>query len=165
MPEIIKNSENLLFVDLEVVENIKKEAKKSPRLIARLLMHLSHEDLVQEMLIAMCRDCAVAPNRAVGRSESLQMVEGEMLLIMFNENGEVIKRLEMGHPESGKAFLYRFTSTPWHTMVPITEMVVVHESLQGPFEKSSEGLPEWIPTDAADLKHFLKEILAQAGTV
>ena len=165
MPEIIKNSENLLFVDLEVVENVKKEARKSPRLIARLLMHLSHEDPVQEMLIAMCRGCAVVPNRAVGRSESLQVVEGEMLLIVFNENGEVIQQVEMGSPGSGKAFLYRFTSTPWHTMVPLTEMVVVHESLQGPFQKSSDPLPGWVPTDADDMKHFLHGIVAQAGVV
>ena len=165
MPEVTKNSENLLFVTHEFVEYVKAEARNSSKLIARLLMHLSHKDLVQEMLIAMCAGCVVVPNRAVGRSESLQVVEGEMLLILFDGNGEVIKRVEMGPPESGKAFLYRFTSTPWHTMIPVTEMVVVHEALQGPFEKSSEGLPEWVPNDAADLKHFLKEILARGGAV
>jgi len=157
MPEIIKNNENLLFVNLEMVENIKEEARKSSRLIARLLMHLSHEDPVQEMLIAMCRGCAVAPNRALGRSESLQVVEGEMLLIMFNENGEVIQKIEMGPPGSDKAFLYRFTSTPWHTMVPLTEMVVVHETLQGPFVQSSEAPPEWIPQDPNELRNFLNQ--------
>jgi len=165
MPEVIKNSENLLFVDHELVENIKDEARKSSRLIARLLMHLSHEDPVQEMLIAMCRDCVVVPNRAVGQSESLQVVEGEMLLILFAENGEVIQHVEMGSPGSSKAFLYRFASTPWHTMIPLTDMVVVHESLQGPFKKSSESLPEWVPTDADGMKHFLKEIAVQAGVV
>jgi cupin fold WbuC family metalloprotein len=157
MPEVIKNSENLLFINPEMVENIKEEARKSSSLIARLLMHLSHEDPVQEMLIAMCRGCAVAPNRALGRSESLQVVEGEIMLIMFDENGEVIQRVEMGSPGSDKAFLYRFTSTPWHTMVPLTEMVMVHETLQGPFVQSSETPPEWIPQDPTELKNLLNQ--------
>jgi len=121
-------------------------------------MHLTHEDPVQEMLIAMCRGCAVAPNRAVGRSESLQMVEGEMLLILLDESGEVVQRVEMGVPASGKTFLYRFTSTPWHTMIPLTDMVVVHEALQGPFVKSSEAAPEWMPKDPAELSAFLEQI-------
>lgn len=157
MPEVINNRENLLFVNPEMVENIKEEARKSSRLIARLLMHLSHEDPVQEMLIAMCRGCAVTPNRALGRSESLQVVEGEILLIMFNENGRVIQKVEMGSSMSGKPFLYRFTSTPWHTMVPLTEMVVVHESLQGPFVQSSQPMPEWIPQNPTELKNFLNQ--------
>jgi cupin fold WbuC family metalloprotein len=157
MPEVIKNSENLIFVNHEVVERIKGEARKSSRLIARLLMHLSHEDPVQEMLIALCRGCTVVPNRTIGRSESLQVVEGEMLLIMFTENGKVIQRVEMGSAQSSKAFMYRFSSTPWHTIVPITDMVVVHESLQGPFAKSSEPQPEWISKDPTELKDFINQ--------
>jgi len=157
MPEVMKNSENLLFVKPEMLENIKEEARKSPRRIARLLMHLTHEDPVQEMLIAMCRGCSVAPNRAVGRSESLLVVEGELLLILFDENGQVVQRVEMALPGSGKAFLYRFSSTPWHTMIPLSEMVVVHEALQGPFVQSSEPMPEWIPQDPTELKNFLNQ--------
>ena len=163
MPEVIKNSEELLFINNELVDQIIGEAKQSQRHMARLLMHFDHEDPVQEMLIAMGRDCAVMPNRSVGRSESLQIVKGELLLIIFDDNGNVVKRVEMRPAGSDKVFLYRLSSTPWHTMIPLSEIVVVHEALQGPFNNSSESLPDWVPGDSVALKQFLQEIITQAG--
>ena len=165
MPEITKNNEEELFIDYKMLDRIKAEAHQSPRNMARLLMHMSHEDPVQEMIIAMGRECAVTPNRAIGQSESLQLVEGELLLVIFNENGNVIKQIEMAPPGNEKTFLYRLSSTPWHTMIPLSEMVVVHETLQGPFKKSTDPLPEWVPIDYDGLRKFLQEILTQAGLV
>ena len=155
MPEVIKNSEELLFINNELVEQIKENANQSQRHMARLLMHFDHEDPVQEMLIAMGRDCTVMPNRSIGRSESLQVINGELLLLVFDDNGKVVQRVEMGASDSGKIFLYRLSFTPWHTMIPLSEMVVVHEVLQGPFQKSPEPLPSWVPEKPEDLKQFL----------
>ena len=165
MPEVIKNSEELFFINNELVDQIIGEAKQSQRHMSRLLMHFDHENPVQEMLIAMGRNCAVMPNRSVGQSESLQVVQGELLLIIFDDNGNVVKRVEMGPAESGKVFLYRLSSTPWHTMIPLTKMVVVHEALEGPFKQSSEPLPDWLPGDSESLKRFLKEIEMQAASL
>ena len=161
MPEVIKNSEELLFINNDLIEQIIEEASQSQRHMARLLMHFDHEDPVQEMLIAMGRDCMVVPNRSVGRSESLQVVQGELLLIIFDDNGNVVKRVEMGPAGSDKVFLYRLSSTPWHTMIPLSKIVVVHEVIEGPFVNSSDPLPAWIPGDAESLKRFLKEIETQ----
>ena len=165
MPEVIKNSEELLFINNDLVEQIIEEASQSQRHMARLLMHFDHEDPVQEMLIALGRNCAVMPNRSVGRSESLQVVQGELLLVIFDDNGNVLKRIEMGPAGSDKVFLYRLSSTPWHTMIPLTKMVVVHEALEGPFKQSSEPLPDWVPGDSESLKRFLKEIEKQAASI
>ena len=159
MPEVIKNSKELLFINNELVDQIIGEAKQSQRHMARLLMHFDHEDPVQEMLIAMGRDCAVMPNRSPGRSESLQVVKGELLLIVFDDNGNVLKRIEMGPYGSDKTFLYRLSSTPWHTMIPLSKIVVVHEVIEGPFSNSSDPMPDWVPENPDDLKQFLKDCL------
>ena len=160
MPEVIKNSEDLLFINNELVDQIIGEAKQSQRHMARLLLHFDHEDPVQEMLIAMGRDCAVMPNRSVGRSESLQIVKGEMLLIIFDDNGNVVKRVEMRPAGSDKVFLYRLSSTPWHTMIPLSKIVVVHEVIEGPFVNSTDPLPDWVPNNIEDLKKFLNDHIA-----
>ena len=159
MPEVIKNSEELLFINNELVEQIVKEANQSQRHMARLLMHFDHENPVQEMLIAMGRECMVAPNRSVGRSESLQVFRGELLLVIFDDNGNIVKKIEMEPYGSDKTFLYRLSSSPWHTMIPLSKIVVVHEVIEGPFVNSSDPLPEWIPSDADNLKVFLKLII------
>ena len=159
MPEVIKNSKELLFINNELVDQIIGEAKQSQRHMARLLMHFDHEDPVQEMLIAMGRDCAVMPNRSPGRSESLQVVKGELLLIVFDDNGNVLKRIEMGPYGSDKTFLYRLSSTPWHTMIPLSKIVVVHEVIEGPFVNSSDPLPDWVPDSTEDLKLFIDKLI------
>ena len=159
MPEVIKNSEELLFINNELVEQIIEEASQSQRHMARLLMHFDHENPVQEMLIALGRNCAVMPNRSVGRSESLQVVQGELLLVIFDDNGNVVKRIEMGPYGSDKTFLYRLSSTPWHTMIPLSKIVVVHEVIEGPFSNSSDPMPDWVPENPDDLKQFLKDCL------
>ena len=159
MPEVIKNSEELLFINNELVEQIIEEASQSQRHMARLLMHFDHEDPVQEMLIAMGRDCTVIPNRSPGRSESLQIVKGELLLIVFDDNGKVVSRVEMGPSGSDKVFIYRLSSTPWHTMIPLSEIIVVHEVIEGPFSNSSDPMPDWVPENPDDLKQFLKDCL------
>ena len=159
MPEVIKNSEELLFINNDLVEQIIEEASQSQRHMARLLMHFDHEDPVQEMLIAMGRNCAVMPNCSVGRSESLQVVQGELLLVIFDDNGNVLKRIEMGPAGSDKAFLYRLSSTPWHTMIPLSEIVIVHEVIEGPFSNSSDPIPDWVPQNPDGLKQFLKDCL------
>mgnify|MGYP006206225081 CR=1 FL=1 len=165
MPEVIKNNSDILFVNHEMIEEIKYEALQSSRHMARLLMHLSHEDTVQEMLIAMGRDCLVTPNRAIGKSESLQIVEGRLLLIIFDIDGNVVRGEEMAPQGDSCSSIYRLNSTPWHTMIPLTEMVVVHETLQGPFESSSEPIPSWIPSDSASMKKFIQEIIVNSGLV
>ena len=163
MPEVIKNSEELLFINNELVEQIIEEASQSQRHMARLLMHFDHEDPVQEMLIAMGRDCMVMPNQSIGRSESLQVVKGELLLIVFDDNGKILQRVKMGPYGSDKTFLYRLSSTPWHTMIPLSKIVVIHEVIEGPFVNPSDPLPDWIPGDAESLKRFLKEIDIHVG--
>ena len=165
MPEVIKNNSDILFVNHEMIEEIKHEALQSSRHMARLLMHLSHEDTVQEMLIAMGRECVVTPNSAAGKSESLQIIEGRLLLVIFDMDGNIVRQEEMAPSGNNCASIYRLNSTPWHTMIPLTEMVVVHETLQGPFESSSEPLPNWIPSDNNSMKKFIQELLVSAGLV
>tara|TARA_B110000008_G_scaffold279635_1_gene327623 strand:- start:2725 stop:3222 length:498 start_codon:yes stop_codon:yes gene_type:complete len=165
MPEVIKNNSDILFVNNKIIEEIKYEALKSSRHMARFLMHLSHEDLIQEMLIAMGKECVVSPNSAAGKSESLQVIEGRLLLVIFDLDGNIVKEEEMAPAGSNLSSIYRLNSTPWHTMIPLTEMVVVHETLQGPFESSSEAMPSWVPSDNSNMKKFIQKILVNSKLV
>ena len=158
MSDIIKNNKEILFIDNKTTKEIILRARNSDRNMARLLMHLSHENPVQEMLIAMTKGCLVMPNRSVGKSESLQLIEGEMLLVIFSENGEVKNSIRMGPPSTKLNFLYRLSNTPWHTMIPLSEVVVVHETLQGPFEALSENLPSWLPQNNESLKSLITQV-------
>ena len=158
MSDIIKNDKEILFIDHKTIDDLILKAKKSSRHMARLLMHLSHENPVQEMLIALTRDCLVMPNQSVGKSESLQLIKGEMLLVIFSEDGKIKNSIRMGTPKTKLNFLYRLSNTPWHTMIPLSDIVIVHEVLQGPFEASSETSPDWLPQNNENLKLLITQV-------
>ena len=160
MPDVFKNTENFIAINHEWLIRLKEEAHKSSKRLSRLCMHTSTDDRVQEMLIAFCRDCLIPLNQNFGKSESLIVIEGEMLLILFDEKGNVVNRIKMGTRDSGRPFMYRLCSASWHTMIPLSECVIVHECIEGPFVKSQTPLPAWIPTETAALKEYLTSLMA-----
>jgi cupin fold WbuC family metalloprotein len=139
-----RNDKNFITIDSDIITKMADEAKASSAQMSRYLLHTSVDQSVQEMLIAFTNQCQMKPNQSPGRSESLKVIQGEMLLIEWNEQGEVVNQLEMGDCASGKPFLYRYNATPWHLMLALTEVVIVHEAIEGPFVKmASPAEPLW----------------------
>lgn len=151
-----KNSDNFISINHAWIDRLAKDAQLAQNHMGRLLMHNSPDDAVQEMLIALARNCAVKPNRSKGKSESLQVLRGDLTLVVYSDDGEETDRISMSAHDEKLPFLYRFNSTPWHTMIPISDVVVVHEVLQGPFVKSNEEEPAWV----AKVHEALQSVMA-----
>lgn len=156
---IFNNPDNIITIGSDWLERLKAEAKNSLNYRARLLMHHSEKDPVQEMIIAFCKQAESPLHRSVNKSESLQVLEGKILVALFDEQGKMMHRFEMGPVGSGEIFIYRIGSVPWHIIIPLTEMVVIHESLPGPFEKIVDLLPSWAPNNAASHRIFIDDIV------
>jgi cupin fold WbuC family metalloprotein len=159
MPDVYKNDNNLLFVGQDWLTTLKEDAQKSSNHRSRLCLHTSGEDLVQEMIIAFCKEASAPVHRSLSNSESLQVLEGEVLLALFDESGNITDRIEMGALGSGKIFMYRIGSVPWHVIIAKSDIVVIHEALQGPFAKVDNPTPSWVPKDAAEYQGFLNSII------
>ena len=160
MPAILKNTKNFFTIDKKLIKNIKDEYHKSEKKISRLLVHNSPNDVVQEMIICFGKDSSIFPNCSHGKSESLNVLEGKMKLINFDNDGNVTNKINM-EPigQSNDPFMYRFNKCDWHVMIALSEIVVVHEILEGPFEASKNENPKWVPNNLEDLSKFYKKIL------
>lgn len=119
------------------VEQLKDAAWKAENLRARICLHADTSDPVQEMLIALCAGTKVSIHRHPNKTESFHMVEGELDVIFFDNDGKETERLRLGAPASGHPFMYRLNSPLWHSVEPITNVAVVHEVITGPFNTSS----------------------------
>ena len=157
MPAVFHNEEDILTVGADWVSRLKTEADLAPRRRARLCMHQSAEDSVQEMLIAFCRDALVRPHRSLDKTESIHVVDGELRMIIFDDQGSVIQRFDMGPVSSGKTFVTRLSASPWYAYLPLTDFVVMLETTRGPFDASGAAFPEWAPEDGAELRDFLQQ--------
>ena len=160
MSEVLKNTQNFFSLDSNFLNKIKTEYQKSEKKISRLLLHNSPKDKVQEMIICFGKNTKIYPNCSKGKSESLNVLEGKMKLINFDNDGNVTKKLNM-QPlgSSSDPFLYRFNKCEWHTMVAISELVMVHEILEGPFDNNKSLNPKWVPDNSESLTEFYKKIL------
>ena len=147
-------------VTQEQLRQLKQAALHAPLKRARLCLHLDHRDSVQEMVIAFCQGSYVRPHRHVNKSESFHVIEGELMVILFDDKGQVTRRIKMGPSSSGYTFLYRLSSSLWHTVVPLSEFVIVHETVTGPFAKEDTEFAPWGPddSDVDGIEMFLAKI-------
>jgi glucose-6-phosphate isomerase len=163
MPPVYFAESDLQEVQAAWLELLKKEALTAPLKRARLCLHRAHRDKTQEMVIAFARGSLVAPHRYINaKSESFHLIEGELLVLMFDDDGRISKRLEMAPAGTGKTFLYRLSAPTWRSVVPMSDFVVVHETISGPFERDEGGYPNWAPP-AADEEGLRSFLAAAAG--
>jgi len=164
MAESIFNTQAILSVTPEIIDDLKQRAEKSPYRRFRLCMHYSVEDLTQEMIIVCCGDSYMPPHRhPKGKSESYHVMEGSMTVYFFDDDGKVRQKLEMAAFGSGKPCIYRLSEPTWHMPVPSSEWLVYHETYSGPFDRDVDvEPPEWLPDscDGEAVARFIKRVKA-----
>jgi cupin fold WbuC family metalloprotein len=136
---------------------LKTAAADSPLRRARICLHHSHADSVQEMLIAFCRDSYNRPHRHRRKSESFHLIEGRVLIVFFDESGVPTRKVFLGPAGSGLPFVYRLSSDRWHTVIPLDDYVLVHETTTGPFEPGQTEFADWSPdgTDREEANQYI----------
>jgi cupin fold WbuC family metalloprotein len=158
MPAVFRHQDDIILVDNQWTTRVKESARNEPKRRARLNLHHSEDDRVQEMLIAFCKDAIFAPHRHMGKSESICVIEGRLLVVFFDDSGRVTRRLHLGPSGSGWPSLYRLAAPAWHTVIPLDDMVVIHETASGPFSRESEPPPAWAPSDEDSLREFIAKL-------
>lgn len=151
MSVIFFDQQEIIEINQVQIEDLKNRATQSPRRRARLCLHHSHTDLVQEMVIAFCQDSYVPPHRHQNKTESFHIIEGELQVVFFDNDGSVTSRVYMARDSENNTFLYRLGKNIWHTVVPFTDFVVIHEISTGPFVEGTDEFAPWAP-DASDKK-------------
>ncbi|KKL22706.1 hypothetical protein LCGC14_2432770, partial [marine sediment metagenome] len=79
-------------VNRAVIEGLKAKALALPGSGARLCLHRDQTDAVQEMIIVHRKGAYVRPHRHDGQTESFHVLEGRMLVVIFDDEGNVTDR-------------------------------------------------------------------------
>ena len=116
----------IISVKYEDIKLLKDKALKSPLKRARICLHFNTTDTVQEMLIAFCKNSYIRPHKHIDKTESFHIIEGKGVVIFFDDNGNIIKYIYIDNSKNSKAFIYRLSEPLWHTVIPISEFLVLH---------------------------------------
>ena len=99
------------------------------------------------MIICLARGTYVRPHRHVGKSESFHIMEGELDVVLFEDDGAVREVIRMGSYQSGQVFFYRLMEPRFHTVLVRSPHVLVHETTNGPFDPADTEFATWSPAE------------------
>jgi len=143
MSTVIRNNQDTIYIDRKKLDELKILAQKDPNKRARICLHKDDGEMIQEMIIAFCKDSYVRPHRHIDKSESYHIIEGRIEIIFFNDNGIEIDKVVLSDKIDEHPFLFRISNSAWHTVVPKSDFVIIHEVTKGPFNKNSSEFADW----------------------
>ncbi len=141
------------------VERVRERGIRAPRKRARICAHPSTSDALHEMIICLTRGTYIRPHRHAGKSESFHMIEGELDVVLFEDDGAIREVIRMGPYQSRRTFFYRLMEPCFHTVLVRTPQAIFHETTNGPFEAAATEFAPWAPPDgdeAGEFQHRLR---------
>ena len=120
-----------------------------------LCMHPTPADPLHEMIICLARSTYVRPHRHEGKSESFHIIEGELDVVLFHDDGAVREVIRMGPYQSGQVFFYRLMEPCFHTVLVNTPHVLLHETTNGPFDPEDTEYATWAPPEGRSANRVL----------
>ncbi len=145
--EVLYPNEEIPVVTATDIEELKRMALLSPRQRVRLCVHQSLNDSLHEMFIIHARNCYVRPHKHIKKTESMAIIEGEVDIVLFNEDGLIRQINQLGAPQTGKIFFQRLPENIYHMLIIRSEVLVFHEIISGPFLRESTIFPDWAPVE------------------
>lgn len=127
---------------------LRNQAVTSSRRRARICAHPSNENPLHEMIIVAASDTYIRPHRHHGKSESFHIIEGEVDVVMFDNDGEVTDVIELGDVFSQKPIFYRLSDERFHTLCIRSDFLVFHEVTNGPFVPDGTASARFSPEES-----------------
>jgi cupin fold WbuC family metalloprotein len=158
--EVLYATDAVVTVDAAAIAALKRDASRNPRRRIRLCAHGGVADRLHEMLIVHTSDTYVRPHKHIGKSESFHVIEGEVDVVVFDDEGGVSEVIQMGTVASGRPFFYRIATPLYHTLLIRSAELVFHETTNGPFSRADLVFAPWAPdeTDPAAVDEFLGRV-------
>lgn len=137
----------LPLINTYTIAFLKESALKSKLKRARLCLHLHKTDIQHDMVIVVHRDSYVAPHRHLSQSETFILIEGNVNLLVFEENGDINNVINMKSFDNhdNNTFFYRMSKNIFHSLSLNSEFVVFIESTLGPFDLTQREHASWAP--------------------
>jgi len=109
------------------------------------------------MIIAICENSYIRPHKHNSKMESFHLIEGKANILIFENNGAIKQNIKLGFDDN---IVYRIDKDFYHTIVPTTPILVIHEVTNGPFIKDSNKYAKFSPKESSyKVKEYRDNIL------
>lgn len=132
------------LIDNSTLETLFSEANKSERLRSHYLLHHSHNDKVQRLLIALVKGSYVEPHchELSTQWEMFLVIEGQIKVTLYNESG-TIQRVFLAGTETNTSIV-EFSPHEIHSVECLSTRALMLEVKEGPFDPAfAKKFPQW----------------------
>ena len=150
--EVYFSSDSIPKIRASDIEELKQKAKHNQRKRIRLCVHKKLSDDIHEMLIVHEKNCYVQPHKHANKIESFHIIEGIVDIILFTEDGNINDIISMGDYSTGRMFFYRLSASVYHTLLIKSDVLVFHETTNGPFRPEDTIWAPWSPNEFDEKK-------------
>jgi cupin fold WbuC family metalloprotein len=153
-----KKIKTLSSVNLKLL-NINSRTTSRKR--SRYCLHDGINETIHQMLIFHPKNTYVRPHKHLKNIESILIVKGHMLLILYDSNGKIKNKIELSSDKQPKIFYYRISKNIYHSQI-FFKPTYFMETTNGPFIKKNTVNAHWSPDEKnlLDVKKFQKKILS-----
>jgi cupin fold WbuC family metalloprotein len=165
--EVYVSDEPIVRLTREDVEFLKNKVAETPRGRVRLCAHKGNDNLLHEMVIVLSRGTYIRPHKHLSKSESFHIIEGAVDIAIMDDAGAVTEVIQLSDYPSGKQFYYRIADPIFHTLLIRSELLVIHETTNGPFTKGDAIFASWAPdeADAAAAQKYMETVASSAAAL
>lgn len=163
-PAVFETETDPVVVAPSDIAALIETAHRAPQGRARLILHPSRDDSLQEMVIALPADSCDHPHINFKSGKSFLALSGQFALIHFSDDGNAMAPVILS--ADGRwtgARMARLRKPAWHTIIPLAGDTVFLETIIGPFE--GNRFASWFPEANQPTKRgvWIKELRQIAG--
>jgi cupin fold WbuC family metalloprotein len=126
----IARTDDFVSIDANTCDRLVNAARTSSRKRSHLLLHESHTDPVQRLMVAFASGTYIQPHRHPAQWEMIMPMRGTLALLLFSEDGKVTAKTELS-AESTPTL--QITAGVLHTLIAVTPSALMLEIKSGPF--------------------------------
>lgn len=145
--EVLQAASPVSSVSADQLVYLRSAVFNTPRRRVRINLHGDSTDSLHEMIIALRRGSYIRPHRHIGKSESFHIIEGSVDVVIFDNGGEISEVVRLSDNSGDGACFYRLSAPLYHTLVIRSEVLVMHETTNGPFVAGAAEFAPFSPEE------------------
>jgi len=129
------------IINKSLIKKLKSISVKNNNSNARFCLHQNPESSLHSMIILEYKDKKCRkPHKHDEKEEILHILEGQMIALMLNDRGKILKKTLLTPEEN---FLYSNPKGKYHIWLPLTDYVIYVETKRGPFQQKDNLNPKF----------------------
>lgn len=132
------------LIDKEILDKLRLDSSLSERKRSHYLLHNSHQDKVQRLLIHFIKGSYVEPHfhELAHQWEMFIVLSGEIKVCLYNEQGLVVNTILAGPGHSSSVL--ELSPGDIHSVECLSDEAIILEVKEGPFDNNfAKSFPDW----------------------